>query len=298
MVSVRSVTWLSLLYVLIYTQSALAVGSTPAFWRVSDADSRVYLLGSIHFGDESLYPLPPEIEEAYRHSDALAVEVDINQVTPQAMSESLNRYAKLPNAASFDDALGTQLFSKFRSFCEKNGLSWEMFKTWQPWFVAVQLVQMELAKSEGDAAWGIDQHFLNQRMIPVVELETLDFQLSLFAEFSAPEQRRFLSQTLSDLSASGDYLQAMVEAWRAGNTLALETLMLDAFSENDAAVRSLFDKLFTVRNIEMTRQVEQFLADNREAFVVVGAGHMLGDSGMVAQLRKAGYQVERIRSPR
>jgi uncharacterized protein YbaP (TraB family) len=46
-------------------------------WKVSDDDSHVWILGSIHFADSSFYPLSPEISNAFDESEELAVEINI-----------------------------------------------------------------------------------------------------------------------------------------------------------------------------------------------------------------------------
>jgi len=48
--------------------------SKGAFWKVTDEDSTVYLLGSIHLADPTLYPLSKDILKAYEQSDYLVVE--------------------------------------------------------------------------------------------------------------------------------------------------------------------------------------------------------------------------------
>ena len=52
-------------------------GGKHFFWKVSDDNSSVYLLGSIHFADLSFYPLDSVIVNAFDRSDELAVELDI-----------------------------------------------------------------------------------------------------------------------------------------------------------------------------------------------------------------------------
>lgn len=268
--------------------------SRPAFWRVTDEDSSVYLLGSIHFGDKSFYPLPEQIEKAYRNADALAVEVDLNRVSSKAMAASVQRYAVLPGGQSLRDFVGTPLHTSLQTFCREKGLSAAAFQHLQPWFIALQLVQMELADSSWQSAWGVDRHFLNKAQIPVVELESLDFQLSVLAGFSPTEQNLFLQQTLKELSQSVGYLRSMGQAWRGGNIEALESLMLDAFMDDQGPGEAIFQKMFVDRNRGMVGKIKQFLQDDRNVFVVVGAGHMLGEWGIVEQMRNSGYGVERV----
>ena len=44
-------------------------------WKVSDENSSVWVLGSIHLADSTLYPLAPVIDSAFAHAEELAVEI-------------------------------------------------------------------------------------------------------------------------------------------------------------------------------------------------------------------------------
>jgi uncharacterized protein YbaP (TraB family) len=48
------------------------------------------------------------------------------------------------------------------------------------------------------------------------------------------------------------------------------------------------------RNQHMADVAEKFLKGKEQAFVVVGAGHMVGPGGMVRLLEKRGYKVEQV----
>ena len=68
--------------------------STPQhfFWKVSDSNSSVWLLGSIHFADSSFYPLDSVIENAFVNAEELAVEIDVSDdsVSSEIASESMH----------------------------------------------------------------------------------------------------------------------------------------------------------------------------------------------------------------
>jgi len=52
-------------------------GKKHLFWKVSDSNSTVYLLGSLHFADSSFYPLDTIIENEFDRAEELAVEIDV-----------------------------------------------------------------------------------------------------------------------------------------------------------------------------------------------------------------------------
>jgi uncharacterized protein len=268
--------------------------SQPAFWRVSKGDATVYLLGSMHFGHPNFYPLPTEIDAAYNSSSKLVVEVDMSRITPEKASSAIYRYGRLPLGQTLSTALSPEVYTKLTTQAELSKLPLSALERFEPWFVAVQLIEAEIRKTELRQDLGIDLFFINKGQKPVAELETLEHQLSLFGNLTMPEQEVFLEQTLDDMNHSRGYLKSMTDAWMSGDMQSLETTLIDPFKEN-ADTKKLFQKIFTERNDKMTAAVNQYLAQQDSVFVVVGAGHMLGEQGIVAQLKRQGLKVERVK---
>ena len=65
---------------LAFIQPALSYNQKSFLWKVQSDRSTVYLLGSIHFLKEDVYPLNQTIENAYESSDKLVVEANINEI--------------------------------------------------------------------------------------------------------------------------------------------------------------------------------------------------------------------------
>eukprot|EP00831_Metopus_contortus_P075367 TRINITY_DN69093_c0_g1_i1.p2 TRINITY_DN69093_c0_g1~~TRINITY_DN69093_c0_g1_i1.p2 ORF type:complete len:127 (-),score=13.60 TRINITY_DN69093_c0_g1_i1:34-378(-) len=84
------------------TKDPLA-GGEMMFWKVSDNDSSVYLLGSMHFGKADFYPLPAVIESAYQNSDLLGVEIDMLNIDSTAMTKSLIQYMSYTDGSKLID---------------------------------------------------------------------------------------------------------------------------------------------------------------------------------------------------
>lgn len=280
------------LLLLVVASSAVAQ-SQPGFWRASLGKGTVYLLGSMHFGYDGFYPLPEQVERAYQRADVLVVEVDMSQVTPQVAVEAITRHGGLKPGQSLSRILSAELYAALLQKVEKVGLPIAALQHLQPWLVAVQLIEAEVRKTALRQNLGIDLHFINRGDKPVEQLESLDQQLKLFGGLSIHEQEKFLRQTLRDMDGSRSYLTAMADAWRQGDLVSLEKSLITPF-KGDADAQQLFDKVFTQRNRRMTTAVLDYLNGERDVFVVVGAGHMLGDDGIIAQLRDHEVSVERV----
>ena len=59
------------------TTAPVSKGSTPLLYKAtSENGGEVWLFGSIHVGNDDMYPLPDYVNNAYNEADSLAVEVD------------------------------------------------------------------------------------------------------------------------------------------------------------------------------------------------------------------------------
>jgi len=122
-----------------------------------------------------------------------------------------------------------------------------------------------------------------------IALETVEFQVGLFADLTAEQSLAFLRFTLVDLETVVPELDKLLAHWRAGNVAAVEALMGEGFDD----FPELLDKMVTDRNRAWMSPIEELLAGDSDAMVVVGALHLVGEDGVVNLLRKKGYTVER-----
>ncbi len=286
----------SCFFLLLFLPGALwaQTASQPAFWEVKQGEATVYLLGSMHFGHANFYPLPQALEEAFDRSSVLTVEVDVLHVSPTEAMQAIFKYGGLAPGQTLAQQVSPQTYQALRQQAVKSQLPVEAFDRFQPWYVALMLVEAEIRKTELQQQLGVDLHFLQRAAGKEVrELETLDSQLSLFGGFSAAEQEQFLLQTLGDLQNSQTYLMEMAAAWRAGDLGVLEQTLITPFRSNPET-KALFDRIFTQRNRQMADRVLAYLKGRQTVFFVVGVGHMVGDDGIIALLEQKGVRPRRV----
>ena len=123
-------------------------------------------------------------------------------------------------------------------------------------------------------------------------LETPELQLNFFANLSADVQREMLQEAISESENFPAMISEMSTAWERGDDRALEHAVVD---ETRTEYPEMYQMLFLDRNNawmnELTREMEGSGVD----FIAVGAGHIIGRDGLVAQFRARGYRVERVR---
>lgn len=288
------------IFLMVYGLIGQAVAE-PLLWRVQDpqTNAKIYLFGSIHFGTESLYPLPSYVIDAYSESDALAVELDISSISAPEAGRVLQAVGRLPNEGKIRPRLKAEAWQSLNRVCRALELPIESLEYFQPWLVAVQLTAAQIRRNGYSEGYGVDRHFLTLAKHPlapkpVLQLETFEQQMSLFGGLSDDQQSLFLEQTLVELESAPDMLRAVIDAWVDGDEIALETLIVDAFQSEDS--KALYQRIFVDRNQRMALALDDALAKQQVLFVVVGAGHVIGPDGLKQYFVDKGLVVDLVES--
>lgn len=263
------------------------------FWRVRSGTSTVYLLGSIHVFKKELYPLPARIEQAFQESDTLVVEANINEINIENMMTMLEG-AFYPENETLEKHLSQDTFRRAEAKLAEFGIPIQLFQRSKPWILAMMITALEIQKFGFDPQYGIDEHFLGEAgdKKKILELESIDYQMKLFNSFSDAEQEAFLLSTLKDADTMNEQMDQFMKAWNTGDTGILESLVKTGTGEDTGAL-PVYEKLLYERNRKMASRIEGFLKTGGRYFVVVGAGHLVGEKGIPQILKEKGYPVER-----
>lgn len=257
-------------------------------WKVSDANSHVWLLGSIHMATSEIYPLAPIIDSAFQNSSDLVIELDSQDPNMQTIVQDLiKKHGYYPKGNRLDLNIKEKTLDRLDSLCRAWGIPSANFYGLKPWLVSISLGVIALQKVGMDKSLGIDLYFQNkasERKMPVHSLETADEQLSIFYDLPDVQANYLLEYTLSDIGTTINSMDSLQIAWIQGDTVAIEKFTLKEFSQKEFT--SLYKKLFTDRNIKMANKVKQWLAEDKTAFVVVGSGHLVGKEGVPRLLSK------------
>ena len=87
-------------------------------------------------------------------------------------------------------------------------------------------------------------------------------------------------------------VEAIYEAWKDGDTTAMERLVAD--ERQDPQSKLFLEELVYKRNASMTQQLEAHMSTPNKYFVVVGAGHLIGDHSIVQLLQDRRYKIDQL----
>lgn len=285
-----------LLSCLLWQLLCLPVWAGPGIgflWQVQ-GEKPLYLLGSIHLAEPGLYPLDPALQRAFEASDVLVVEADVTGPAEERAARLFMERGMLPAGESLEQRLPAKMLERLKS----RGVDLGTLGFMRPWALALVLQSNELARLGYDPDLGVDVHFLrlaHTRGMKVEELEGLEAQYDLFADMDAPEEEAFLAQTLDELDAVGSLGKEILAAWRMGDARALEQVIFSGLGDDPLAKR-IHERIFFERNRTMAAKIERYLRNGRAAFVIVGAGHVVGEQGLVALLKQKGHVLTKVES--
>jgi uncharacterized protein YbaP (TraB family) len=261
-------------------------------WTVEGQHNTVYLLGSIHLLRASDGGLPEVADAAYADAEQIVMEIDMDDPAsqPLAMVGAMQRAAMLPPGQSLRSVLGAD-YERVQSQALAAGIDLAPLDQAAPWFVALTLLSLELAKRGFDPSLGVEQTVANRAIAdkkPITGLENAEQQFAVLSSLPLAEQKRFLLMSLEEVDRMDSELESMLTAWRNGDTDQLETLLSSEFDE----FPELYKPLTEDRNRAWITKLVGMLDDDDDYLVVVGALHLVGRNSVVDLLRARGYDVE------
>lgn len=264
----------------------------PALWVVKDADTTIYLFGTIHVLKPGLSWFDEAVKTAFDASDALVIEM----VTPSAteMLGKVNQYAVDPQKRALTSLLTEADRKAYIAATEANHIPYQAFESYKPWFVAVTLGILPLQTAGYGSADGVETVLTEAAKAagkPVTGLETVDQQLGLFDALPQADQIIYLNATVKGLPDMVGEIDTLVGLWAKGETRKLAKNM----NEADGMTPALNALLLKDRNARWAEWIATRLDTPGTVFVAVGSGHLAGRDSVQTMLKRKTLKAVRVR---
>lgn len=273
-----------------FTSNVFAESSV---WKVSKGNNYFYLGGTIHVLTANDHPLPREFERAYRKSKKIVFETDLMAVQTREFQLKFNAAMIYFDERTLKSELSPQVYRDLTRFMKKRNISINQYKNYQPWAISLVLTMLEYERLGLLSEFGVDNHFYKKAIADrktIISLETPEQQLSFISSMASADPDASVEYTISDLENLPALIKLMKKSWRKGE--------LDVFENSSAVVRmktefpEVYKTLITTRNNNWMRKIPTFIEDRHKEFVLVGAMHLSGESGLINQLKEQGFSVE------
>jgi len=235
----------------------------------------------------------PSYDVVITNAQIVVFETEIEKMAlPETQMKMLSK-AQLPEGQTLRQQLSPATYASFTNHTSQAGLPLEMFDQFTPSIAAMMLEVLELQKLGVDPEMGVDAHFFERARKAgkkIVPLETADFQIEMATSFSKEEGELLMKSTLKEIDNAKKAYGEIVSAWQNGDAAKLEKFLNDAMRESPP----IFKRLVTDRNHRWVPKIEELLNGSRNAIVIVGAAHLVGNEGVVELLKKKGLKVTQL----
>ena len=266
----------------------------PALWKLADADTTIYLFGTIHILPAGTNWMGPAIKHAVDGAQSLTIETVLDQ-DPSKVATILMTTGTAKGLPPLVERVPAAKRAQLAALVKSSGFPPQMLDGMKSWAAAIMLTGAALSQIGVDAAAspGVEPQLtalFRAAGKPVDGLETPEQQLGFFNQLPESAQRAFLVATLDSPEKARAEFREMIGAWSRGDPEAIQR----AFDKDPEFTPALRDLLIRQRDRNWADTLAKRLDQPGTLFVAVGAGHLVGPDSVQAMLAKKGLKVERV----
>ncbi len=283
---------LHFLVALIMLLASVPALASPALWMVKDADTTIYLFGTVHLlpNDTTWHDAP--LDRALAASQTLYIELtddDPANMLPLVMRYGMDAAHPLPSLLNHADQL------RLTMAADKAGVPGGMqaLSMMRPWLAALTLATAPLIKAGLDPEHGVDRQLKSQMSgagKQVLGLETAEQQIRFLADMPQAVELAFLRSTLRDVDKGSIELTRLIDAWKNGDVATIARLEDEDMRQTEP---KLYQLLLVQRNEIWASKIATLLQQPGTVFIAVGAAHLAGPDSVQAKLAKLGIEATR-----
>jgi uncharacterized protein len=266
----------------------------PALWKLADADTTIYLFGTVHILPAGTNWMDPGIKKAIDASQSLTLEAVLDQ-DPNLVAGVLMKIGTTKDQPPLADRIPAAKRAQLDTLIKESGVPPVFFNGMKTWAAALMLTGPALQQIGVDAAAspGVEPQLtalFRSADKPVEGLETAEQQLGFFDRLPEAAQRSFLVATLDDPAKAKADFQKMLAAWSKGDPAAIEK----SFADDPEFTPERRDLLLRQRDRNWAEILAKRLDQPGTVFVAVGAGHLVGPDSVQKMLADKGLKVVRV----
>lgn len=272
---------------------ARARNDGPPIWVVTDADSTLYLYGTVHLLPSDLEWQRPDMTEAFDASGTIFFEVESSDKTELdaiVLTSSLGMYR---DGRRLSDKLDSYQLKLLDAAANNARLNLAALDSMKPWLASEFLSVVAATEAGLDPGLAADEALKSRAeraQKNIIYLDTIESQIRLSADLPEFVQMAMLSESLSGFNSVGPEFVRVAQAWALGSTDFLTAQIIEATKSKSP---EFYATLFTERNKVWAQTLTRYLEGTGTGFAAVGIGHLLGEESVQSILKEQGYSVAR-----
>lgn len=270
-------------------------------WKISGKDftKPSYLYGTIHMIAKDDFFLTDSTLAVFDRADKVVFEIDMNEMSDMGALMGMMGKIMMNDGSTLSGLLSAADYQLVSDHFSKMGLPMMMLDRIKPMFLSAMTEgDFDLSNPGGGLNGDIKSYEMEfmemakEDKKPIAGLETIEYQLSVFDSIPYKEQANMLVDGIKNKGEAGaDELSKITKLYKDQDIVAMQSMF-----EGEESGLGKYEDIFLKNRNQNWIPVMEEMSKTGTVFYAVGAGHLGGKNGVIALLRKAGYQVTPIMS--
>lgn len=256
-------------------------------WKVSSYGSAKvsYLFGTLHAQDEKLFQFASSFSQAFASTEKLIIEILPDYVSP----EHIYPYFMANENYNIRHYLSNKEYKKLDNWLkEKYGWRLSVFDQIKPVFIYMLTSNVMMDRENKPILDEYLYQLAKKQGKEIIGLESIEEQFKALEAIPLREQVQMILQNITRPNKEKREYQKLIRAYLKQDLNQL--LLLTKRSMHPSTYRQIIDE----RNAVMTQRLIALMQEHA-LFVAVGAGHLPGENGIIALLKKQGFEVTPVK---
>ena len=287
-----------------------AIGAqAQLLWKISGngLQKPSYIIGTYHLAPVSFTDSIKGLKDALAAAEQVYGEVVTADMTSPENMQKMQAAMMLPDGQTLDKLYTAEELTRINAALKSilgadmtNPILAQQLGKMTPQALQTQLGLLIYLKKHPrfNPNEGFDAYFQKEAAAkgkPVGGLETIDFQVNTLLKGLPMERQKELLLCLADnLDFTEEQTENVVNAFFKQDLDGIKAAMDAKLNNTCDGTPEEEERLIYGRNDNWMKQMPEIMKQ-KSTFFAVGAGHLPGERGLLAQLKKAGYTVEGVK---
>ena len=264
------------------------LSSAEVFYKAVQGDKTLWIMGTVHAAKGDGFALSEQAQQALTQSEVIWMEV-----APEKLQNAQAAFMAhaMRSQGTLEENVDSETWQAFTQVAQQYGIPEQNLNPLNAWFAQIVLVATAVNHAGYVQEAGVEskiEQFADANSLPIKSLETVERQINALVQAQSDVgEQEIIEQTLTEIDQVNEVLDGIIVSWQQGDLTALGKLL------NDSMPPQMAEELLYKRNREW---IEKLATDNQSdsAFIAVGAGHLVGDEGVLTLLEENGYSVSEV----
>ncbi len=275
---------------LLWLTATYAQKNNSLLWAISGNGLKTpsYLFGTYHFAGRSLVDSLSETKKYFNLCKTVVGEVIVDSAALQRVAGAM----MLTDGTTLSTLYTPEEFKLIGDYVKQiSNMDIMGLNTLKPATLQIMLMSFTVPKTFSDTNPPVDLYFQQEGKrlnYKVTALETLDEQIELVCGAPIAEQKKDLLESVTKKDVQNKDANELFALYLKQDLDGVEKLVNAGLAKSTSP--DLSDKMLKDRNLKWIIKIPEIIKE-QPAFIAVGAAHLVGQFGLINQLRLKGYTV-------